>query len=707
MLTPLHKNALLSTCLYMESRLNEMEPLLAQAKRPSPLDRHVHDLSPAEAKVMEDYFARIRSTMVTCLQKHGIPITVDRVSLRWSLQTSMIDLSIAVAEVAPQRLGGYGELDDAGRQEVLSMQQELDRLLDRVMAYLRERLGHDLPERLARLQAAPGNVAMLRLLDQIVMRWQLVEFRPNLDAIVQRLEFPQFEIAVFGRVSSGKSTLLNHIAGGDVLPVGVTPVTAVPTRLVRGDPEGALPRVVIYFAEFSPRSIDPKELAEYASEEKNRGNHKHVTGITVEIPSRRLREGVVLVDTPGIGSLATSGSAETFAYLPRCDLSVVLIDAGSTLNQEDLSLLRDLYEAGIPAQVLLSKADLLGAEDRQRVLRYIRDQLRQELDLEVMVHPVSTLGKDEALLDRWFQQEIEPLWERQRTLTEESLHRKIARLRESVMAVLQTLLAKRQGAVPAGHHVLMVGDGRQLKAAERLLDKADTAIQQAQIRRRDWSADDAALVEIILQDAANAVVQSARKNRTHHGPRDGFHHAERDEHDGSVAQVVQGSLVQIGQMARDVVTGLQKTLGRVLEALEKTAPLAKADAAAIRNAPLGGLPVIDLSSLLGKYNCSIPGWTTFVPKMAHWAARRAVDTQLADSVRQTVRLYNGQLRAWLESSILAVAEPYQAQAEVFREQLRRMTATVEPNTASDAADLIRDLKELEQAGLERKEVVAR
>lgn len=692
MLTPLHKNALLSTCLYMESRLNEMEPLLAQAKRPSPLDRHVHDLSPAEAKVMEDYFARIRSTMVTCLQKHGIPITVDRVSLRWSLQTSMIDLSIAVAEVAPQRLGGYGELDDAGCQEVLSMQQELDRLLDRVMAYLRERLGHDLPERLARLQAAPGNVAMLRLLDQIVMRWQLVEFRPNLDAIVQRLEFPQFEIAVFGRVSSGKSTLLNHIAGGDVLPVGVTPVTLVPTRLVRGDPEGALPRVVIYFAEFSPRSIDPKELAEYASEEKNRGNHKHVTGITVEIPSRRLREGVVLVDTPGIGSLATSGSAETFAYLPRCDLSVVLIDAGSTLNQEDLSLLRDLYEAGIPAQVLLSKANLLTTEDRQRVLQYIRDQLRQELNLDVAVHPVSTLGKDEALLDRWFEQEIEPLWERQRTLTEESLHRKIARLGESVMAVLQTLLAKRQGTASVG------GDGRQLKTVEGLLDEADTVIQQAQIRRRDWSADDAALVEIILQDAANAVVQSARKNRTHHAP--------RDEHDGSVTQVVQESLVQIGQMARDVVTGLQKTLGRVLEALEKTAPLAKADAAAIRHAPLGGLPVIDLSSLLGKYNCSIPGWTTFVPKMAHWAARRAVDTQLADSVRQTVRLYNGQLRAWLESSILAVAEPYQAQVEVFREQLRRMTATVEPNTASDAADLIRDLKELEQAGLERKEVVA-
>ena len=480
MLSPLHKNALLSTFLYIESRLDEMEPLLAQGKRPSPLDRHVGDLSPTEAKVVEDYFARIRSTMVTCLEKHGIPIEVDRVSLRWSLQTSIAYLSVTVAEVAPERLRGYGELDEAGRQEVLSIQQELDRLLDRMSAYLSERLGHDLPERLARLQAAPGNVAMLRLLDQIVMRWQLVEFRPAIDTIVQRLEFPQFEIAVFGRVSSGKSSLLNHIAGRDVLPVGVTPVTAVPTRLVRGDRSRAL----VYFAEMGPRSVDPKELAEYASEEKNRGNHKHVTRITVEIPSQRLREGVILVDTPGIGSLATSGSAETFAYLPRCDLSVVLIDAGSTLNQEDLSLLRDLYEAGVPAQVLLSKADLLTAEDRQRVLQYIRDQLRQELNLDVAVHPVSTMGKDEALLDRWFEHEIEPLWERQRTLTEESLRRKIARLRESVMAVLQTLLAKRHGRAPVD------GDGRQLKAVERLLDEADAAIQQAETRHRDWSGDE-------------------------------------------------------------------------------------------------------------------------------------------------------------------------------------------------------------------------
>ncbi|MCR4414384.1 MAG: dynamin family protein [Thermoguttaceae bacterium] len=701
MLNPLHKNALLSTFLHIESRLNEMEPLLAQGKRPSPLDPYVHDLSPTEAKVVEDYFARIRSTMVTCLEKHGIPLEVHRVSLRWSLQTGVNFLSVAVAEVSPDRLRGYGELDEAGRQAVESIQQEIDRLLDRVAAYLSDRLGHNLPERIARLDAAPGSVAMLDLLNRIVMRWQLVEFRPAIDTIVQRLECPQFEIAVFGRVSSGKSSLLNHIAGSDVLPVGVTPVTAVPTRLMYGRAPGA----TVFFAEFGPRRVDPNELAEYASEAKNRGNHKHVTGIVVEMPSPRLREGVVLVDTPGIGSLATSGSAETFAYLPRCDLSVVLIDAGSTLNHEDLSLLRDLYEAGIPAQVLLSKADLLPGEDRQRVLQYIRDQIRQELDLDLAVCPVSVMGQEATLLDHWFEQEIAPLWERHRTLAEQSLHRKIARLRESVIAVLRTLLAKRQGKAPAA------GDSRQWKAVEGLLDEAEAAIQRAQTRQRDWSADEPALVEIILREAAKAVVESARprKQADRHvvveagnqpevggGP---FRQATSVSDSSPAVQAIQESLIQVGQMAREVVTGLQKTLSRTLDALEKAVPWAKADTAALRGAPVGGLPVIDLSPLSAKCKCSIPRWAAWVPAMARWMARRSVDTQLAEPLRRSVRLYNAQLGAWLKTSISSIVEPYQSQAEVFREQLRRMTTGAEANTAGDVADLIRDLEELEQAGI--------
>lgn len=129
MLSPTHKSALLSTFLHIESRLSEMEPLLAQGKRSSPLSQHVSDLSPGEAKAVAECFARIRNVMLTCLEKHGIPLEVRRVSLRWALQTNMMSLSAAVDEVGPERLRGCGNLDEAGRQEVLSIQQELEPLV--------------------------------------------------------------------------------------------------------------------------------------------------------------------------------------------------------------------------------------------------------------------------------------------------------------------------------------------------------------------------------------------------------------------------------------------------------------------------------------------------------------------------------------------------------------------------------------------------
>jgi GTP-binding protein EngB required for normal cell division len=676
MLTPLHKHVLLTGFLDVESRLKQMEALLVQGTRRYPLNEYVGDLSPTETKVVADYFARIRSTMQTCLEKHHIPIEVRPTSLRWAVQCGMTMLDVALADLGPKRLQGYGSIDEAGRQEVQSIQQELTRLTDRVSAYLSERLGHDLPERLARLEAAPGSVAMLSLLNLVVMRWQLVEFRPALDTIVQRLESPQYEIAVFGRVSSGKSSLLNHIAGMDILPVGVTPVTAVPTRLVRGDSSSAL----VYCAETNPRRIDPDDLVEYASEEKNPGNYKHVTGIIVALPSPRLREGVVLVDTPGIGSLATSGSEETFAYLPRCDLSVVLINAGSNLNDDDLTLLRALYEAGITAQVLLSKADLLKPADRQRVLQYVGEQLRRGLNLELTVHPVSIVGQDAALLDAWFEREIEPLWERHRTLVEKSLHRKIAGLRESVIAVLKTLLAKRRGTYLRNY------DGAALKMVERLLDDADAAIERTEAGRRKWSADATAMVAAIVQDAAKALVESSRQGgSTGSSP---------------VGQVVQQTFVQIGQTAREIIINLQRTLIRILESLAKTAPLAAADTASIRNAALAGLPVVDLTPLLANCDCTIPHWAITLPGTAPWMARRIVKNRLAAQLEQYVRLYNTQLQVWLRDTIAQLVEPYRSQAEVFREQLRRMTTLeAESGETADTAQLVADLRELEQAGV--------
>ena len=79
-----------------------------------------------------------------------------------------------------------------------------------------------------------------------------------------------------------------------------------------------------------------------------------------------LEDGVIFVDTPGLGSLATRGAAETLLFAP------LRHGSGSHRRRIDpytgrLRTIRILYEAAIPATVLLSKADLLGPQDRTRI----------------------------------------------------------------------------------------------------------------------------------------------------------------------------------------------------------------------------------------------------------------------------------------------------------------------------------------------------
>jgi len=350
-----------------------------------------------------------------------------------------------------------------------------------------------------------------------------------------------------------------------------------------------------------------------------------------------------------------------------------------------LGILRALYESGTPAQVLLSKADLLTPPDRQRMATYVQEQLQRELGLSLAIHPVSTIGSDEALLTRWFEQEIGPLLNRHRALTEASLRRKIGHLHESVVAVLQTLLAN----LERGNR-----DGRtrsNVTEAKRLLERADDAVRQARARCQDWTAEEAALVEIILRDAAQAVVASAgAPERT-----------ATDPVQGAIQQV----LTERGRMAHELVKELQQALGRTLEGLRQAAPLANADPTSVQNLVFSGMPILDLASFQDKYRGSRPWWSSVLPQAAVWTAERSLRRNLEPAIREYVALYDRQLRAWLKGCIAQLVELYESQAEVFREQVRRLTVEVDgAASGTDRQQLTADLQELQ--GTEAAEKMA-
>ena len=203
-------------------------------------------------------------------------------------------------ELKPQYMMGFGNIPGTTATELNGIAGELQALVSRLGQSLGEGAGQDFQKRLQRLEDAGNDLGLLSRIERVVAERGLVEFRGTIDAILDRAEDRSFEIAVFGRVSSGKSSLLNTVIGTDVLPVGVTPVTAVPTHIIHGEE----PSLTISFADAPVKTFTIQQLGEFATEQHNPNNVKHVTRVTVTIPVSRLSEGVSFVDTPGLGSLA-------------------------------------------------------------------------------------------------------------------------------------------------------------------------------------------------------------------------------------------------------------------------------------------------------------------------------------------------------------------------------------------------------------------
>ena len=211
------------------------------------------------------------------LDGQGIPRRQGMTRASLAISTTLISMDISAEEVKPRYMKGYGDVSEITAAELNGIAGELQALFVQFHLFMKQEAGQDPRARMKRLEESGSDLSLLSTIERVVADRGLVEFRGAINAILDRAEDKSFEIAVFGRVSSGKSSLLNAILGTNVLPVGVTPVTAVPVRITGGEKQS----ITISFAGSPARSFGIEKLSEYATEQENPGNLKKVSRITV------------------------------------------------------------------------------------------------------------------------------------------------------------------------------------------------------------------------------------------------------------------------------------------------------------------------------------------------------------------------------------------------------------------------------------------
>ena len=660
-----HRRSILAAFRTIDKLLEDVDN--AKATAVSPFSRLFNDLTPTQQQVIGDYVAAIRSRMTDALKALGATLDPPRTAASWAIQTALAFGQITVQEIAPSRLRGYGPLDGEASVLIERLNADLERSIRRLDTYLKAGLGKDLAARLDRLAAAPADLDLLRELERIIRERGLIEYHGALQALLDRLESKTFEIALFGKVSSGKSSLLNAVLGFDALPVGVTPVTAVPTRITWGDSPGA----EIRFADSLDEDIPLDRLAEFISETQNPENRKRVVRALVRLPSPRLSAGVVFVDTPGVGSLARAGARESYAYLPRCDLGILLLDAATSPGREDLEILRLLYDSGIPGMVVLSKSDLLSEADRARMRDYVKGEIAKGLGLDLPVHAVSAVGGAQ-LARAWFASAIAPLCGRAAELAEASGRRKLAALREGVAASLRTLL----GARPEGG---AEEAARERAEIERLALEAEGFIQEATGRCEGLLREIRDLARPTLDLAAREIAR--RASRGHEQP--------------SVSVVVRQAITDTAASVRtkiqDDLLATRDRLKGALSEMARRLDWNRGKPEDIR-VELVTQPTITIPAEVDRAEPLAPDWFRRFPSLLEGRLRRRLLARLEEPLADAYSAFGGQLRGWLTAALSSLASQFTAQAEPIRAQARR---AAEGRGSKDLPGIAADLARIE------------
>lgn len=594
------------------------------------------DAAPIQQKRSADYARRLRSAMRAALDRLGLALPSAETSGVWSARSLLMEAQVVVAELEPSRLAGYGQVADADARELRVAIAELSNWLDEMERYLAQGPGEALAARLRRIGIDGADTDALAELERIIAAHGLIGFRPALEQLAERLAAQGLEVAVFGRVKAGKSSLLNRLLDTDVLPTGVVPVTEIPVRLTHG----AAPLGHAEFTDAAAESFDLARLAEFVTAQQNPGNVRHVTRLTVELPAPLLKDGITFVDTPGVGLAENLAAAETWAYLPRCDLGLVLVDAAATLTDADVVLVDALRHAGAEVQVLLAKADLLNSPDLERSLDFIRRQLTERLGADVPVHPVSARDETSALTDRWLESALRPRLADGRRLAAAALARKFALLRDGVRSALARRLAATAGGEAAA-------ESARRRERKRMLGEALARLGEAKTAPPEEIAALVGLNGTVLDEAAHnsAVIWSQS------GARDfdttALIEAAAQSHAGVAASAAARQIGELRALAR--------------------AALVEADRYAPADLPRpAGLPVMDVAGALPHFIVHRP--TVFglagEAGLRHALRHRMQDAGLEQRLADLYRSYGRQLEVWRQAALAELTRVFVAQREL-------------------------------------------
>ena len=291
-------------------------------------------------------------------------------------------------------------------------------------------------------------------------------------------------LAIVGEFNAGKSTFINALIGADVAPTGVLPTTATLHHL-RWAPD-RFARISFALGHEPPERIVALDDVRATLKTLDAGAIRRVE-LCMPLP---FLVRVEILDTPGFNAPDARHSAVARAAFEEADVAIWLLDATQPMKQTERAILEEAKRAKLPVQMLVNKADRLGADDLARVMASV-DEALAETGLASWAPPVA-LSARKALAGKLGDAKAleESGWAAVQTLLDERIVARSDELKERA-------LRRRAARVVASLKAQAEGEADRQRVQEEQRSARAHSVSQA-----------AARVERDAEDVAEALAKS-------------------------------------------------------------------------------------------------------------------------------------------------------------------------------------------------------
>jgi hypothetical protein len=135
-LNPSQRHRLLITCKHIDTLLESIEETLNATASKRVFSSYVDDISPQQREAIEEYIARIRGQLLRVMAEQSLAPEEPQISAAHSIDVGISFIEIAIAELAPRYMRGYGPVSEQAATDLQRMVGELQSVVRELHRYM-------------------------------------------------------------------------------------------------------------------------------------------------------------------------------------------------------------------------------------------------------------------------------------------------------------------------------------------------------------------------------------------------------------------------------------------------------------------------------------------------------------------------------------------------------------------------------------------